>query len=67
MNHEITPPLDVLMAASLYLMTRHAEERRWPSTSSGSEYPECARSPLARASAYLSQQWHWLARRTALH
>jgi hypothetical protein len=31
MNHEITPPLDVLMAASLYLMTRHAEERRWPS------------------------------------
>jgi hypothetical protein len=42
MNRETTPPLDVLMAASLYLMTRYAEEQprdgggAGPSTSSGS-------------------------------
>jgi hypothetical protein len=28
MNRETTPPLEVLMAASLYLMTRYAEKRR---------------------------------------
>jgi hypothetical protein len=28
MNRKATPPLDVLMDASLYLMTRYAEEKR---------------------------------------
>lgn len=74
MNLETTPPLDVLMAASLYLMTRYAEERR-PEMAAAlarhlqwiAEHPECARSPLARASAHLSQQWHRLAGRRSLH
>ena len=74
MNPEITRPLDVLMAARLYLMTRYAEERR-PDTAAAlaqhlrwiSEHPECARSPLAMASAHLSQQWQRMARRTSLH
>ncbi len=74
MNPETTPPLDVLMAASLYLMTRYAEEKR-PETAVAlaqhlhwiSEHPECGRSILAKAAARLSQQWHRLARRTSLH
>ena len=73
MNPETTPPLDVLMAASLYLMTRYAEERR-PDTAVAlaqhlqwiAEHPECARSPLGRASTHLSQLWQRMARRTSL-
>jgi hypothetical protein len=72
MNRETTPPLDVLMAASLYLMTRYAEEQR-PETAVAlaqhlqwiSEHPECAL--LARAAAHLSPQCHHLARLTSLH
>jgi hypothetical protein len=52
------------MAASLYLMTRYAEEQR-PETAAAlaqclqwiAEHPECARSLLARAAAQLSPQW----------
>ncbi|MGQ0593356.1 MAG: hypothetical protein ACT4QB_12120 [Gammaproteobacteria bacterium] len=74
MNRDTTPPLDVLMAASLYLMTRYAEEQR-PETAVAlaqhlqwiAVHPECARSPLARAAARLSPQWHRLARLTSLH
>ncbi len=73
MNRDTTPPLNVLMAASLYLMTRYAEEKR-PETAVAlaqhlqwiAEHPECARSPLGRASAHLSQQWQRMARRTSL-
>lgn len=74
MNRETTPPLDALMAASLYLMTRYAEERR-PEMAVAlaqhlqwiAEHPECARSLLAKAGAHLSQQWQRMARRTSLH
>jgi hypothetical protein len=74
MNSDTTPPLDLLMTASLYLMTRYAEEKR-PETAVAlaqcleciAEHPECARSLLARAAAHLSPQWHRLARLTSLH
>jgi hypothetical protein len=74
MNRDTTPPLDVLMAASLYLMTRYAEERN-PETALAlaqhlqwiAEHPECGRSILARAAADLWPQWHRLARLTSLH
>ncbi len=71
---ETTPPLKVLMAASLYLMTLYAEEKR-PETAVAlaqhlqwiAEHPECERSLLARAAARLARQWQRRACRNTLH
>jgi hypothetical protein len=52
MNSDTTPPLDLLMTASLYLMTRYAEEKR-PETAVALaqclEWIACTRNARARS------------------